>query len=293
MAITATLKTSGSSASNATSYATASITPTASRLLLLSVANNVFSGTATTPTATGGGGLTWVQVTTVASGTYRTTLFRAMKPSGLTSGTVTIDFAGATQQRCAWSITEFASMITAGTDGAGAIIQSGVTSAATGTTGLVTLGAFTATENATFGAFGRALEEVSAPGSGFTELSDSQVSAEALSLETEWRNDNDTTVDATWSTSSRWMGIGVEIGHKALALDADIQIALQFPAALEIFDPDPQIESDIQIALELTGTMRVVDRLIRQRSVVESVEHSIDKSGAWRTVLGVIDVVES
>ena len=71
--------TSGSSATDATSYATASITPTANKLVLLAVFNRVAAGTANAPTATGCG-LTWVQVATSLGTTAlrRLTLFRAL-----------------------------------------------------------------------------------------------------------------------------------------------------------------------------------------------------------------------
>src|SRR5688572_21294544 len=72
-----------SSTTDATSYATASITPTGNALVILVVANTFSSNPPTTPTATGNG-LTWVQVATevTANGdafdNKRLTIFRAM-----------------------------------------------------------------------------------------------------------------------------------------------------------------------------------------------------------------------
>lgn len=65
MTITASELTTGSSASVAASYATASVTPHANRLQILDVVSRRTAGAATEPTVSGDG-LTWVKVTTIA-----------------------------------------------------------------------------------------------------------------------------------------------------------------------------------------------------------------------------------
>ena len=123
MPVTHNVLTADSSTSDATSYATASITPGANRLVLLAVLSTVGSGTPETPTVTGCN-LTWVQISTSILGTSdgRLTLFRALgTPS---TEALTIEFGvGNTQLSCGWSVIEFINVIQTGTHGSGAIIQ--------------------------------------------------------------------------------------------------------------------------------------------------------------------------
>jgi hypothetical protein len=119
--------TNGSSTTDATSFATASISPTGGRLVLAWVINTKAT-TPDTPTISGGGMTTWTQVATVlygtiASPTYRITLFRALQavPG---SATATIDFGGVTQTACIWVIQEFANVQVTGANGADALVQS-------------------------------------------------------------------------------------------------------------------------------------------------------------------------
>ena len=77
MTIASSNLTVGGSGTDATSFTTASVTPSANALVLCAVENSV-SGTPATPTLSGNG-LTWVQIATChydQSGTqYRVTLF--------------------------------------------------------------------------------------------------------------------------------------------------------------------------------------------------------------------------
>lgn len=215
MAITLTTKTNGTAAS-VSSQNTASITPVANDLYLLAVGNQVGAGTPNTPTATGGGGLTWVQIATqqVGTTTRRVTLFRAQKPSGLSSGAVTIAFAGQTQTEIAWSITEVANCATSGTDGSGAIIQSNTNVSDVGvTSATVTLAAFAdSTNNAAYFCIannnGVTVTPESTP--AFTELTDQTPTAN-LGLEDEYHIGEDTSITCTFA-NAKFGAIAIEIG---------------------------------------------------------------------------------
>lgn len=212
MAISATGLTSGGSATDAASYATSSISPSASRLVL-AVVVNTHGSNATLPTISGGGMTTWTQVSTVQfNGTLRRiTVFRALQTSP-GSGTLTIDFGGTTQIRCNWSVVQFTGIQTTGTNGADAIVQA-VTNTGSGNPGSVTLAAFATAENATFGAIGSSITGNITPGTGFTEIHDpGSAGGENQNVQTQFRNDNDTSVDWTPGASSAWGAIGIEIG---------------------------------------------------------------------------------
>lgn len=189
-------------------YSTASITPTAGRLVLASTMSLAGGGGPETPTLSGCG-LTWVLVATraYANSQFRVSVFRAMGASP-SAGAVTITYSGTLEgQRCC-SIAEFSGVAGGGTNGSEAIVQAASAAEETGsTTALVTLSAFTDTKNATYSAVG-ANSNVLYAGSGFTQI---HLGSTNIFL-TEWRFDNDTTVDAAISGSgSTWGIIGVEI----------------------------------------------------------------------------------
>lgn len=110
-----------------TSFVTASITPTANRLVLACIINTKAT-TPDTPTLTGNG-ITWVQISTqtfssVATPTMRLTTFRGLVAAP-TAGAVTIDFAANTQTGALWSIGQWSDVNTSGTNGSGAVAQTG------------------------------------------------------------------------------------------------------------------------------------------------------------------------
>ena len=216
--ITANHLTNGGSEVDANSYNTASISPGASRLVLLMVHSGV-GGATNTPTVSGAG-MTWTQIISSFNEVGRVTLFRALSASP-GSGALTIDFAGQTQVNCAWIIDEFIDVDQSGTNGSGAIIQAGSANLPGGPpdyTGItVTLGAFSNTNNATYGALYQNVATMSVVvGSGFTELGRDTISSE--SVQSQWKNSNDTTVDWTWnSNAARAQALAVEIRAKSTA----------------------------------------------------------------------------
>lgn len=226
MAVTQTNKLFAASATDATSYNTASVTPTANRLYLLAVWSRTgITADPNAPTVTGAG-LTWVQVATVvydntSSSRRRLTVFRAMGAGS--AGALTIDFGGQTQTSATWDLTEFDGVDTSGTNGSGAVVQSATNfdGGTTATSITATLSAFGSVNNATYGAGGSGQTgNTAAVGSGFTQISNGSPDGEAGQLcITEFKNSNDTTVDASFTPTGSEIGIiGVEIKAAAAAV---------------------------------------------------------------------------
>jgi hypothetical protein len=202
---TPTLLTASFSDTDASSYNTASISPSGNRLITLMVLSRAVAGDANVPTISGNS-LTWVEEETIIDGN-RITAFRAMSATPST-GQVTISFGGQTQMYCHWKIVEWDGVDLSGTHGSGAVRQS-VSAKDVGTnTGLsITLAAFGNANNAASGAV-RSGNAVT-PGAGFTELS--ETTGDAI-FEDEWKSTQDTSVDWSWSsTASFALGIALEI----------------------------------------------------------------------------------
>lgn len=220
MAVAVTNRLRSDNATGASSFSTASWTPPSNNLVFACV----YSRTAITtnpnqPTASGNG-LTWVVVNsivfdTTSSSRRRITIFRAMGSSPST-GATTFDFGGQTQTGASWIVDTFTGMDTGGTNGSAAVVQS-VTNKDEpgGTTLTVTLAAFGSSSNATYGFFASADgNATNTAGSGFTEVAEwiTNSTEVGVSMATEFRADNDTSVDYTWSTSGgQYGGIAVEI----------------------------------------------------------------------------------
>lgn len=211
MAIAITSLTSNSSLTDASSYATASIAPSAEDFLLASVVNFRNAGAATTPTMTGLS-LTWTQIATTITtdNKLRITMFRAYSATTPASGTLTFDFAGQVQDRCLWSICK-------ATQASSPQIQS-ATNVVTASSITVTLLAFAdAANNAAFGAFSHLAtnNNVLNVGTGFTQI-DLVTSTESnlgVPLLTEWKIGEDLSVDASGNVGVGRVGIAIEIDN--------------------------------------------------------------------------------
>lgn len=209
MSLAATLATSGSSSTDATSYTTASVTAEAGALYILAVSNvRVDTTTPATPTVTGAS-QTWTQDETnlyddAGAVRARLTVFSVI-PTAQGSGTLTIDFGGATQGGCIWALIKITGSLASR---ALALVQS-EQAAGSGTTGTVNLASFGGTGNMAIGISSHVANQAVTPGSGFTELSDTAIT-EALSLFTEHKLD-DASVDATWASSVGWGMVAYEI----------------------------------------------------------------------------------
>lgn len=209
MAVAGSSLTTGSdtNAGSASSFATASISPTGDALIILAVADSVNQSA---PTVTGNG-LTWVELGST-TGLRRLRHFRALGASP-SSGAVTIDYGAGVPNAVIWSIDEFTGVDTGGTNGSAAVRNYTTNvSAGPATAQSVTLAAFDDAGNGTYGCFhAHGLPTSYTPGTGFTELSDHTVSTPDHTLQTQWRNDNDTSVDATCAASQEYHGAAFEI----------------------------------------------------------------------------------
>ncbi|MGE5144961.1 MAG: Ig-like domain-containing protein [Acidobacteriota bacterium] len=211
--ITQTLLTSGHDPNNLRVYTTASITPAPNALVTVAVLTHQSSSAAPVPTLSGGGMAGWDVVTTTtfngATPLDRVTIFRAMSASP-GSGPITIT-SSVTVSNCQWMVSQWDGVDASGTNGAGAVVQTGTTTG-TAVNGLtVTLATFADANDVGYGVFGIASATPAATaGSGFTRI-DEQPSGEGTTgdLFAEWAA-NDNTIDATWTSKSAG-ALGVEL----------------------------------------------------------------------------------
>lgn len=217
MAIAGSDLTTSASAAGTSTVATASIAPGSNRLILATVSG--IDGAFTTPPIfnLSGNGLTWVSVIRRQYGIFTEETFRAMGASP-SSGAVTIGSDRATIVNVTWTISEYTGIDTSGSDGAGAVGNSASAEATSAASLAVTLPAFGSADNATYGAFSAYNLTVTpftfSPGSGFTELAEASVSGGGAyaGIQSQWRADNDTGVDATTSVTNDYIsGIAIEI----------------------------------------------------------------------------------
>lgn len=207
--ITATALTSGAS-TGSSSFSTASVTPGANKLIFLVM--SIADGASISSLA--GNGLTWVLVNSSTEGNVTLYIYRSMAASP-SAGAITATLGASV--RHSWGVIELANINTLGTNGSSAVVQSAKANG-TGTTLTATLAAFSNTANATFGASGitgNSGATAVSPGSGFTELSDTDGAGGGFHTvcETMFRNDNDTSVDSSTSSSMQYAIIGVEIAN--------------------------------------------------------------------------------
>jgi hypothetical protein len=207
----------GSGVSSATSATTASISPIANRLILVTVHAYINAGSVqpATPTVTGNGityALERAQDTDDA-GADRGTLFvfRGMATSP-TPGAITISFGAVTMTRIQWAVDQSdANVSTLGSNGSGAVIQStGVTLAAAATSGTVNYVSAMRSSSSGYAAWGHQTQEAKVQRSGWTEVSD-VFTVSLASVETQYIASPDTAGSASWTTSSRAGGIILEI----------------------------------------------------------------------------------
>lgn len=217
------------STTDASSYATASITPGAYNLIKATfVSRTNITADPNQPTLTGCG-LTWSVLQTVvyddsSTSRRRETTFIAMGSSPST-GALTFDCGGQTQTTAMWTVDESVIINSTSTTPTDAIVQSKTNKDTGGTgTGLtVTLDSTPSSDNITYGVFGfGAVTGGATPGSGFTELSDrTDVAGEnGIGISSLWKFGTDATVDVTVSTT------GTEVGGIAIEIDTEIATAV-------------------------------------------------------------------
>ncbi len=214
-------KTAGADDTNALVYQTSSVQFHNGRLYLLAVHGRRASGGIQAAPTISGGGITWQQVNEITfdigSPDRRIVVYRGLVTSGATTGIVTITWGGSNLSSCDWIIDEVTGIDTSGTNGSGAIVQSGVTSVESGSSLTINLSAFSATHNATWAAFGLSYQGASGiltPGSGFSIVGASQSGSEAHSIASQKKipNASDTSVDGSFASSSSAVGaVALEI----------------------------------------------------------------------------------
>jgi Invasin, domain 3 len=233
--IAQTLLTSGGSGVNQSVYTTASISPAANALVTVAIRMRRSSG-ALTPTVTGGGMSSWTQVASLdydplTTPTSRLLVFRAM--SGAPgSGPVTITFSGSISN-VEWSISQWTGVDQTGTNGSGAIGQTGSVGANATTTLSKALAAFGNTNNVGFGVVGASTAAPAVtPGSGLTEISE-PTSGESTLLETE-QGVNVSTLAATLSASANagLLAIEIKAGASAATVSATNSTVTASPGSI-------------------------------------------------------------
>jgi invasin-like protein/Big-like domain-containing protein/calcineurin-like phosphoesterase family protein len=209
--IAQTLLTSGGSGANSKTYTTASIAPAANALVTVAVLGKSSSG-ALTPTISGGGISTWVQVASVdydpiGTPTSRLVVFRGMSASP-GSGPVTLTYTSSTSN-ATWMVSQWTGVDQTGTNGSGAIGQTG-SLAGDGVTSLSkALAAFGNANNVGFGVLGvSANPPAVTPGAGSTEIGEAG-SSESTALETQ-AGVNDNTIAGSFPTDNAGL-LAVEI----------------------------------------------------------------------------------
>lgn len=218
-AIGVTQLTSGSDSTDASSYTTASITPTANACVLLTVHNRISVADAdgpTTPTVTGNS-LTWVVVR--SKGGYgapnfnrRQTVFRARGASPST-GTIAIDFSGETQTHATWSVTEFTGVDQSGTHCSGGIVQD-VGADEAGVNGTTSTGTLTnnisSAANLTYASHITTSNLTQTVGSGFDSRSQVTEATDGTSHLVQTKL-NAKVSTSTWTGNHSWIVITVEL----------------------------------------------------------------------------------
>lgn len=187
-------------------YTTASVTLKTGRLYTLAIENSHATSAPAVASITGGPTWTSRATTQFNSNANRVSLWTGV-PTADYTGTISISFGASSGVTGAvWALDEMSGVDTSTNDG---IVQT-ATATGSSTTPSATLAAFSATANATYGIHGKAANATSTPGTGFTELSDTGTATPAQSISTQWRVDNDTSVDFTIG-SAAWGAIAAEI----------------------------------------------------------------------------------
>jgi hypothetical protein len=207
------LLTQGHNVNNQSVYTTASIAPAPNTLITVAVTTHQSSAAAPSPTLTGGGMSSWTLVANVAYSAStpldRVSVYRAMSASP-GSGPITIT-SSVTVSNCQWIVSQWSGVDQSGTNGSGAIVQSGTTSGITVNGLTVTLAAFGSTNNVGYGVFGVTANTADAtPGTGFTTIAQEPSGESSVGDVFAERAANKNVINAVWSSKSGG-GIGVEI----------------------------------------------------------------------------------
>lgn len=210
---TAANLTHGNDTGSLSSSVTASVSPVANKLLLLTV--DIRNGASTNPTAptVTGNGLTWVPIgacnyDSTSSSRRTVRLYRAMGASP-TTGAITITY-GETETDASWVLDQVDGVLTTGSNGADAIVQVVSGTPTTSSPMSITLAALANVANASYGAFGTDGSSGHTAGSGYTIVGHDEANT-AITAATELKQAGSTTVDMAFTGGSQYGGIAVEL----------------------------------------------------------------------------------
>jgi hypothetical protein len=236
VAIGATLLTSSYDNVDRTSYTTASISPAANSLLLLFVGDNS-NGVIAPEGVPTGLSLTWERLATTAwgnnPGTSRTGAWIAQCGATPGSGTITLTEndrgSGTTSRGTAWSVIQITGHHVAQPVRQVQYPEVGTIAFLSGdlatSCSLAMLPATDANSRG-FSCFAHAANEATTFRTNWSELSDVSGATNSFAFETQWRSDAfETTASASWTTSSRFNGIAIEIAEAAAPSIARATIA--------------------------------------------------------------------
>jgi hypothetical protein len=214
--ITHTLLTAGNNLTNQNVYTTAAIAPAPNTLVTIAVMSHRATAPIS-PTVSGGGMTSWTEVASVDFDTLsvphrRLSIYRAMSASP-GNGPITFTYS-AQVSNVEWIISQWSGVETSGTNGAGAIVQTGSANGDAVTGLSVSLAAFAKANNVAYGAFGVNSQVLAVnPGAGFTEINEQPANEGTKGdLQTEWAV-NQPAVNATWPRLKAG-GLGLEIKAK-------------------------------------------------------------------------------
>lgn len=220
------------SGANATSYATASITPAVAKQTLASVHTRGASDSLDPPLPTlSGCGLVW---TVFASNVYdkagtvheRLDIFIA-SPGIPSTGVVTVNYGAYTAQACAIVVDQV--------DNTSGFLQSTVIGGSTSTsptTGSVTLSSLSRAGNAVYAVLGLQANDRAIP--SLTELGHAE-SSEPLSIQSVWGDGSSLTPSFTWSAGASWGAIAIEMVAVAYS-SASVNIQTKKLPKIEAWD---------------------------------------------------------
>jgi hypothetical protein len=199
--VSCSLLTSGSSTTDATSIATAAVTPGANRPVFAAIVTTSSVANQRAPSTVTGAGLSLTQLAdqafTTVSTYRRLTVWEGVAASPTTEA-VTFDFgAGGNLASWGWAIVECA-----GGDPADPSLQTDIATVAAGTTAPTALAALDSANSAHVCIVGQSVNSATAvtPDAQFAELAESAFANGSGSIEVAWAND-ETGCDASWGSA--------------------------------------------------------------------------------------------
>lgn len=173
-----------------------------------------------TVTDTGGRGMTWTQVDTIAFGFARLTIFRSV-PTSSGTGSFDVTFAGVTQSGISWGLMS-QSQVHLTNNGADAIVQTATATAESATSVQATLGAFQSSLNGTLFGVGATTDQNVVAEAGYVEITELGWDFTDKGIHSSgFYSAPDTTPSASGSLAN-WCIIGVEL--RASIVEAPLTI---------------------------------------------------------------------